>query len=576
MQISIAIAQMNAQSGDLRGNSDKILDYLQQAETAKADLLVLPEACLCGYPIGDIANRPHFIQQNASAIDEIVKATKGRNSALLFGSLGEVPPSDEKYPAPQNPMPYNSLILIENGAIIGSVSKHLLPNEDVFHEKRHFSPAPLSQPINFRGIKLGIMVCYDLWYPNPTAHLSQAGADILISANCSPWHGETETIPSKQQQRLSHAKDRVKESGLPLLFVHASGGQDDLLFDGQSFALNPDGKISMQAPAFDEGLFLCHWQKTEKFSNKYYCNDSILAPERSHLSLLYQGITTALGDYLRKTGFSQVLLGLSGGIDSALTAAIAVDALGSENVLGILMPSTYTSPESISDAQELANNLGIEHQTISIEDMRQQLTQNLNDFPDPTGIAGENIQARLRGNILMFIANASGKMLLATGNKSEVAMGYSTLYGDTCGGFAPIKDVYKTDVFRLSDWRNQNYESYMRTPNIKNLIPQNILTKAPTAELRHNQKDEDSLPPYEKLDAMLKFLIENNGKGEPPPNAAFTKDELNHTWQIVTRNEYKRQQGAIGPQLTPKAFGSGWRYPLAHKYLNEYPNKENQ
>lgn len=567
MQITIAIAQMNAQSGDLQGNSDKILDYLDQAEAASADLLVLPEACLCGYPIGDIANRPHFIQQNTAAIGVIAQATKGKHCAMLFGSLGDVPIADAKH---KLPMPYNSLILAEDGRITATVNKHILPNNDVFYEKRQFSAAPLAEPIAFRGVRLGVMICNDMWYCEPTAHLSQAGAEILIVANCSPWHAETDSMPSKQQQRLTQAKARVTESGLPLLFVHASGGQDDLLFDGQSFALNPSAEVSMQAPAFQQGLFLSHWQKRDKF----YCRDAVLTPTRTRLSLLYQGIVTSLGDYLRKSGFTEVLVGLSGGLDSALVATLAVDALGCDKVTAILMPSTYTSDESITDAQQLSHNLGIKNHNISIEKLRREFISLLADFPDPSGIAAENIQARLRGNILMFIANAQNKMLLATSNKSESAIGYATLYGDTCGGFAPIKDLYKTEVFRLAAWRNQHHENYMRGSATTELISERILTKAPSAELRPNQKDEDSLPRYEKLDAMLAFLIENNGKGQPPPNASFTKKDLNQTWQTMMRNEYKRKQTALGPRLTSKAFGGGWLYPLAHKYLHEYSGDE--
>ncbi len=553
MELKIAIAQMKSKAGDIKGNADKILSYLSDAESKNADLLVLPETCLVGYPCGDLANRPSFIRQTAAITQNIIAHTKGKNCALLFGTLSEAETQDPTITVPQ---PYNSLVLAHDGKLIAVQHKALLPEYDVFYDGRNFTDAPMPSPIKFKGVKLGLLICNDVWYDEPSKKLADAGAEILIVSNGSPYHEAGKYNDDKLTQRMNCAKKQISATGLPLMFVNAEGGQDDLVFDGQSFILDKNKNLVGLFPAFDNSLFVTDWKKQ---TDGWQCVTAHKAEAKDNNAITYQALVVGLKDYADKSGFKSAVLGLSGGIDSALVAQIAVQALGAENILGICMPTEFSSEGSLTDSEALAKNLGINCQTISIESLRKDFMGLMDDYTD-NGIAGENIQARLRGNILMYIANATGRLLLATGNKSEIAMGYATLYGDMCGGFAPIKDLYKTRVFDLADWVNKHYNL---------CIPQEILDKPPSAELRPNQRDDDSLPPYDKLDAMLEFLIENNGDWNNVPNLPFTATEVDAVWQQMCKSEYKRNQGVLGSRITAKSFGTGWRMPVAHGFVSE-------
>ena len=568
--LNIAFAQMDAIIGDFAGNYKKIIAYLNEAETKGADLLILPEGAVTGYPAMDLYNRPNFIAFADKFNKKIANATKSLNCGVLFGSI--IHNHHERMPETfiDYEMPYNVAILAEKGEIKDIRIKMDLPNLDIFDEKRHFANDNLQGPIMFRGINIGVPICQDVWGEDVSECLTESGAEILCSINASTWnHG-------KYDHRLNMAAARISENKLPLIYLNASGGQDAFIFDGQSFALDKSGALLMQLPPFDEGLALSHWYDDP--THGWTCDDAPKSAPLEGDEMVYRCLMQGLKGYMDKNSFKKVILGLSGGIDSALTATIAVDALGAENVSAVMMPSQFTSKESLDDARALANNLSIKLDTINIDNIRDTFSHELTAFkeqgrPESIDIAEQNIQARIRANLLMFLSNLSGALLLTTGNKSECAMGYSTLYGDSCGGFSLLMDVYKTKVFALSKWRNKHYRPYMRGGDIKNgnIIPENIISRPPSAELCDNQRDDQSLPPYDKLDIMLEILIEGRGKISLAQKKllkqhGISHDDLNNVWKKVMQNEHKRFQAAPGVKISSTAFGTGWRYPLSHHY----------
>ncbi len=525
---AIALAQINPVVGDLSGNAYKILYAWRVAEEQGAELLVFPELAICGYPPEDLILRAAFLDETEAQIEEIKKSSRDYNCAAILPC-----------PLREGGATYNAAILIHKGAVIGTVRKQHLPNYGVFDEHRIFTPASPQAPLIFKERKLGVMICEDMWYPDVAEHLKQQGAEILIIPNASPFEMK------KYETRLRHAKARAKETALPLVYVNQVGGQDELVFDGGSFVLDEKGIITKQMPFFEECL------KFEDMSAMTYDD---LATGRVKYEALYNALKLGLKDYVTKNGFSAgVLLGLSGGIDSAIVAALAADALGPDKVRAVMMPSRFTAAESLEDAEAIACNLGIPYEIIDIE---KPLIAFEGTVPDLQGLAHENIQSRIRGTILMAISNASGKMLLSTGNKSEMACGYATLYGDMNGGYNPLKDVYKTDVFALTRWRNT------QSP----VIPERVITRPPTAELRDNQTDQDSLPPYEVLDDILRGLIEDTLSPADIAAKGHDAEIVNKVWKLLNLAEYKRRQAPPGPKITPRAFGRERRYPITNGF----------
>jgi len=458
-------------------------------------------------------------------VKELAERTKNLDCGILIGT----PWRDHE----DDPLPYNAAALLHQGKIIALRFKHHLPNYDVFDEKRTFQSGALPDPVEFAGHKLGIMICEDMWNSRVAAHLAANGAEILIVPNGSPF------TTLKYEVRLELAKHRAAETGLPLIYVNQVGGQDELVFDGGSFAIEPDGTLKTQLPFFAEAIQPAHQASLYNHSEN---------------ELIYNALKLGLGDYVRKNGFSGVIIGLSGGIDSALAAALAVDALGAKHVHCIMLPSPFTSQESLDDAAALAKNLRVRLDTISIENPLKAFEKTL---PGLKGLAHENIQSRIRGNILMALSNTEGKMVLTTGNKSEMAVGYATIYGDMNGGFNALKDVYKTKVYELCHWRNEQDA----------IIPERIITKAPTAELRENQTDQDSLPPYDVLDGILELLIEaERSVDDICAGGAYERKTVLRIWKLLDRAEYKRYQAAPGTKITPKAFGRDRRYPMTNRY----------
>ena len=428
-----------------------------------------------------------------------------------------------------------------------------MPNYGVFDDKRNFTPGQMPGPIMLRGLKIGFPICEDIWEPDVAECLEESGADLIIAMNASPFDS------TKPERRMQNVIARGVETGLPIIYVNMIGGQDELVYDGGSFAINSGGKLACYSPSFSESVLVVTAQK----SMGVLTLTGQLSPPDSDLTALYRGLCLGLRDYVQKNGFPGVVLGLSGGIDSALVAAIAVDALGADAVHGVMMPSAYTSQKSLDDASKLASALGIRLDTVPIAPAMTALDEMLGDQFAGTnsGVAEENIQSRLRGLVLMGISNKHGPMVLATGNKSEYAAGYSTLYGDMCGGYAPLKDIWKVDVFRLCEWRNQNLPRGAAGPEGV-VIPQDIIDKPPSAELRPDQKDTDSLPPYERLDAIMAALCEEMADIESIVARGFDRAEVTQASQLLFRAEYKRFQAAPGPKMTPVAFGRDRRLPL--------------
>ena len=547
-KLKIALAQLNPLVGDVSGNIEKLISIRSNLNN-DIDILVAPELYVSGYPIDDLVLREDFLNLVESEINKLVKCTKDNKSAIIVGA-----------PRKDNNHIKNSVFVIENGNIVSIKDKYELPNTGVFDEQRIFKQGSLEDCVIIKGIKFGLPICEDIWEKTVLEKLSKSGAEIIIAINASPF-----TV-SKNEERENIATLRVNETKLPIVYLNRTGGQDELIFDGSSFALNHDGKKFYSSSEFKEETVEINFQKSNgKWLGQGNLNNSSSPSER-----LYKALVLGLRDYVNNNKFPGVVLGLSGGVDSALVAALATDAFGPDLVQAIMLPSPFTGDESLNDAKEAAELLNINCSNLKISDAMKIVENILGDFKGPSfepGITEENIQSRLRGLLLMALSNRYGYMVLATGNKSEYAVGYSTLYGDMCGGYAPIKDVWKTDVFKLCNWRNENYSDLFKGPKGK-VIPTNIINKAPTAELRDNQKDTDSLPEYNILDEILKGLVEDEISVEKIVSKGFDRKVVEKTAQLLARSEYKRFQAAPGPKVTNKAFGRDRRFPLTSGFRN--------
>jgi NAD+ synthase len=539
---SIALAQLNSHLGNIDANVARLLDARRDAAAVGAEIVVTPEMYLSGYPCDDLVLRSDFMDEVAAGLAHLATATSDGGPAIIVGA-----------PHVEDGVITNAVFVIDDGAVTARRDKVNLPNYGVFDDKRNFVPGAMPGPVLVRGRRVGLPICEDIWTPDVVECLAESGAEIIISLNASPFDH------LKPDSRMMHAVSRAVESELPFIYVNMVGGQDELVFDGGSFALAADGGLAAHLPSFSEATVTI--RIGEDFGAASLAGQ--MTPPDEGMAALYRGLTLGLRDYVEKNGFPGVVLGLSGGIDSALVAALAVDALGPDLVHAVMMPSPYTSRESLEDAADLARRLGIRLDEISIGPAMTAMDGMLEkqfDGADP-GIAEENIQSRLRGMILMGISNKRGPMVLATGNKSEYAAGYSTLYGDMCGGFAPIKDVWKVQVFDLCRWRNANMPRGGAGPEGE-IIPIRIIEKPPSAELRPDQKDTDSLPPYERLDDIMRALCEEMVDIETIVARGHDRDEVARASQLLFRAEYKRFQAAPGPKMTALAFGRERRLPL--------------
>jgi NAD+ synthase len=547
-RLRIALCQLGQRIGDLHANAEAMLDWRKRAAMEGAELVMVPELQLVGYPPEDLVLKPEFVRQTVEATERLVDATADGGPALLFGTIH----ADEG-------VNFNAFILAEGGRIVGRTLKHELPNYGTFDEKRIFAHGPLPQPIEFRGAKLGVPICEDIWLEAVCQHLADQGADMLLVPNGSPY----ETDKDDQRQRL--VRERAVETGLPIAYLNRVGGQDELVFDGSSFVTNDDGTIAVQLPDFEEAMALTDWVRGP---NGWHCEAGTKATLSPYPQDMYRAMMMALRDYVSANGFPGVILGLSGGIDSALSAAVAVDALGADKVWCVMLPSKYTSDDSLDDAARCARLLGVRHDVIPIVPGVGALDEMLERCfeGDNSGIAAENIQSRLRMVTLMALSNKFGHMLLTTGNKSEMSVGYATLYGDMAGGYSVLKDAYKTTCFALSRWRNSNRPKGALGPDGP-VMPQRVIDKPPTAELRPNQKDEDSLPPYPLLDRILEALVEKELSvreavavtGADPAVVADIEKKL-------LRAEYKRRQAPPGVKLGTRNFGRDRRYPITNAF----------
>ena len=547
-KLKIALAQLNPLVGDVSGNTKKLIDARSNLEN-DVDILVAPELYVSGYPIDDLVLREDFLDLVEKELNNLAKITTDNKSAIIVGA-----------PRKDGGSIKNSVFVMEKGEIISIKDKYELPNTGVFDEQRIFEKGPLENCVKIKGVNVGLPICEDIWKETVLKKLSQSGAEIIIAINASPF-----TI-SKYDERNDIALSRAKETKLPIVYLNRTGGQDELIFDGSSFSLNHDGKKFSSLEEFKEDISIINFSK----NNGKWTGHGNLKKNSSQSERLYKALVVGLRDYVKNNKFSGVVLGLSGGIDSALVAALATDAFGSKFVQAIMLPSPYTGEESLKDARDSATLLNIKYSNLKISEAMKVVDEILGDFKGPNftaGITEENIQSRLRGLLLMALSNRYGYMVLATGNKSEYAVGYSTLYGDMCGGFAPIKDVWKTDVFKLCEWRNKNFSDLFKGPKGK-VIPVNIIKKAPTAELRDNQKDTDSLPEYNVLDEILKGLVEEEISVEKIVKKGFDKELVEKTAQLLAKSEYKRFQAAPGPKVTNKAFGRDRRFPLTSGFKN--------
>jgi NAD+ synthase len=553
-RLEIALAQLNPIVGDIAGNEEKVRAARATAAAAGADLVVYSELVLVGYPPEDLMLKPAFQAEAEAAIARLAADTADGGPAMLVGTSWR---DDGKL--------YNAVVLLDEGEIKAKRFKHNLPNYGVFDEIRIFSAGPLPGPVGFRGVRLGVMICEDMWSGDVTECLQETGAEMLLVPNGSPFEA------GKFDARTNYAVSRARESGLPLAYVNQIGGQDELVFDGTSFVLNPDGALAVRLPAWRENVTLTHWVKTDA---GWQCEpgDKVAYPEG--LEAIYQAMMLGLRDYVNKNRFPGVVLGMSGGIDSAISAAVAVDALGPDRVKCIMMPSQYTSGESHDDASKCANALGADYDVIAIAEGVAAFDTMLSDVfaGREADTTEENIQARLRGLTLMAISNKFGHMVLTTGNKSEMSVGYATLYGDMCGGYSVIKDVYKLTVYELSAWRNENVPEGALGPGGE-VIPVNIITKAPTAELRENQTDQDNLPEYEVLDDILECLIEEEMAFEDIVARGHDEAIVKRIEHLVYVAEYKRRQAPPGVKITSKNYGRDRRYPITNGFRNARPVK---
>ncbi len=530
-----AIAQINCFVGDIQGNAQKIIASAIQAKNLGATLLVTPELSLCGYPPEDLLLRSDFLQACDVALTELSLALADikPNITVIVG-----------HPHQVGEACYNAASVLQGGNIVATYHKHALPNHSVFDEKRYFTSGDEALVFVHEGIKIGLLICADVWEPIPALLAKTAGAELLIALNASPFHME------KQSTRVDVVRQRVYETQLPVIYANLVGGQDELVFDGGSFVLNADGVLTQQLAAFESTLALVEFNATQPIP-------SMIVPLLKTEASVYNALKFGLTDYVNKNGFPGVVLGLSGGVDSALTLAIAVDALGAENVHAVMMPSEFTADISLNDAREMADLLGVRYTEIAIKTLFEQYLTTLTPLFGDLSLDAteENLQARIRGMLLMAISNKFGSIVLTTGNKSEMAVGYCTLYGDMAGGFALLKDVPKTLVYQLCNYRN----------SLSHVIPQRIISRPPSAELRADQEDQDSLPPYDLLDGIMEAYVENDMSFSNIVEMGYARDDVNRVISLIDRNEYKRRQSPVGVRITHKGFGKDRRLPITVK-----------
>ncbi|MBO6756997.1 MAG: NAD+ synthase [Roseibium sp.] len=547
-RLRIAVAQVNPSVGDVAGNTDMIRTARRQAADQKADLVLFPELVLSGYPPEDLVLKPAFVQSCRDAVEALAAETADGGPGLIVGA-----------PWREDDGLYNAAILLDAGEIQAVRFKSDLPNYGVFDEKRVFKPGPLPGPVGFRGVRIGVPVCEDIWNDEVCECLAETGAELLLVPNGSPyWQNRTE-------ERLQIVVARIVESELPLIYCNQVGGQDELVFDGASFALQADRTLAFQMPQFQSELSVSDWVR--KADGGWVCEDGPRAGLPDLDEANWRACVLGLRDYVLKNGFPGVVFGLSGGIDSAVCAAMAVDALGPDKVHAIMLPYRYTSNESINDATDCAAALGIRYDTVPIGEPVEGFTRILDPLfsGTPSGTTEENLQSRARGVVLMAISNKFGHMVVTTGNKSEMSVGYATLYGDMNGGFNPIKDLYKTQVYHLAEWRNRHCPDCMLGPDGE-VIPPNIITKVPSAELRENQTDQDSLPPYDALDDILACLVENEMAVSEIERRGHDRGLIHKIENLLYVAEYKRRQAPPGVKITERNFGKDRRYPITNRF----------
>ncbi|XKG98890.1 NAD+ synthase [Pelagibacterium halotolerans] len=545
--LRIALPQLNPTVGALESNLAKAKHALRQAEEQGADIVMFTELFLTGYFPEDLLLKPQFVTEAIAAAKTLAAETKGINASLLLPTVWR---ADGNL--------YNAVVLAEDGAIIDWRYKVELPNDDVFYEKRYFTAGSLPEPMTIKGVSIGVPICEDVWHVPVSKALAEKGAEILLCPNGSPYW------LNKQRVRLELVRARVRETGLPMVYSNQVGGQDELVFDGASFGINADGSLAFQGKSFVEDMVVSDWEKGE---SGWRCTQGSVTKLVPVNEAPWHAAMLGLRDYVHKNGFKSVVLGLSGGIDSAVTAAIAVDALGAENVHCVMLPYRYTSEASLRDAKACAETLGVRYDIVPIGDPVDAVNANLAPMfeglaPD---ITEENLQSRMRGTILMAISNKLGSLLITTGNKSEMAVGYATIYGDMNGAYNPIKDMLKMQVYGLAEWRNGYYPTDVLGPS-GIVIPPEIIAKAPSAELRPDQTDQDSLPPYPVLDAIIEGLVEEELSVAEIVEKGFDADLVRRIERMIYIAEFKRRQSAPGPKLSEKAFGIGRKYPITSGY----------
>ena len=548
-KLAIALAQLNAHVGNIAQNLSQFVQARERAHALGAEVIVSPEMFLSGYPCDDLVLRSDFMSAISDAIAHLRDLSQDGGPAMIIGA-----------PFQDGKNLYNSAFVIDQGEILARRDKVALPNYGVFDDKRHFMQGDLRGPVNVRGVRLGLAICEDIWWPDVCEAQAESGAELLISLNASPFDVK------KSDNRMSHAIARMTETDLPFIYVNMVGGQDELVFDGGSFAVNLKGQLAAQLPLMSEAVSLVHCEMPAM--QDHFALTGPISPPEDGISAIYRALMLGVRDYLTKNGFPSVALGLSGGIDSALVAILAVDALGADKVRCLMLPSGYTADISKFDADDMAGRLGVRIDSVPIGKGMAAVDEMMADLfaGRDSDVTEENIQSRLRGLLLMSLSNKFGDMILTTGNKSEYAAGYATLYGDMCGGFAPLKDVWKTVVFDLCKWRNHNMPRGALGPEGE-VIPNRIITRPPSAELRPDQQDTDSLPPYDVLDAILIALTEDMASPDDIIAKGYDREEVERVSKLLFRAEYKRFQSAPGPKITTRAFGRDRRLPLTSGFL---------
>ncbi|MDM0045595.1 NAD+ synthase [Variovorax dokdonensis] len=554
MTLKIAIAQLNFVVGDLSGNARRIIDAARTAHAQGAQVLLTPELSICGYAAEDLFLRPAFITGCDEAVRTVARETAGLKDLTIV--VGHPSGHSVRGRSVSVQMRHNAASVLREGRVLETYAKRELPNYQVFDERRYFTPGQGICVFEAGGVSIGLLICEDAWFEEPARLAREAGAEVLAVINASPYH------VGKEGERVERMAERARAVGAPLVFAHLVGGQDEVVFDGASFALQPDGTTAMQAPSFREQVAFVDLVRAE--GGLRVGAGQALAPQRDALAQLWDSLVMGVRDYIGKNGFPGAILGLSGGIDSALVLAVAVDALGKDRVRAVMMPSPYTADISWIDAREMSQRLGVRYDEISIKSTFESFKAALaGEF---AGLAEdateENIQARIRGTLLMALSNKFGSIVLTTGNKSEMATGYCTLYGDMAGGFAVIKDLLKTTVFALARWRNAN-DPYGTGASP---IPERIITRPPSAELRPDQTDQDSLPPYEVLDGILARYMQDDESVDDIIAAGFDRAVVERVVRLIKINEYKRRQAPVGIRVTHRSFGKDWRYPITSKF----------